>query len=247
MDRLNLPTTRSPLADSPPHSEVSAELGEAIPNPKSDTGYRHPAYARSWTSVGLPRYLPNSDCWVIQRQIPASTSTDVAALWPFLTCRNWHRLEQDLRDLADENISFAFVTDPFGEFDVGRLRECCGNGLVHFKDHFVTDLHRRPEEYRSTHHRRNVIKAMRQVTVEKVDGSNLDPWLETWKELYANLVRRHSIRESARLSAETLIAQFTVPRHRGFRRQIRGGGGGNRGDGVVVHSEQRGPLSPRCV
>lgn len=104
-------------------------------------------------------------------------------------------------ELKAHHVSFVFVTDPFGEFDLDQLSRFCRQRPKRYKDHYVTDLRRDPKDYRSNHHRRNVEKAKRLASIEVCDHSNEADWKEAWSSLYRNLARRHSIEGEADGSA----------------------------------------------
>ena len=61
-----------------------------------------------------------------------------------------------------------------------------------FKQHFVVDLDRGPEEFAHPHHRRNARKALRELRVEECPAPA--DFLDDWVALYEVLVRRHGIR-----------------------------------------------------
>jgi len=173
------------------------------------TGYAHPAYAESLAEFGVPRLLPRSGGWILERRIEGFPDRDAAGCYPLFSCRDWSRLRSDLDDLSGELVSIALVADPFGEYDAARLEDCFGEVVVPFKQHFVVDLSRAPEEFVHAHHRRNARKALRELRVEEC--ANPAEFLDDWVALYGVLVERHGIAGVAAFSRESFAGQLAVP------------------------------------
>jgi hypothetical protein len=152
--------------------------------------------------------------------------------YPIFSCLDWSGLPPDLEDLADL-VSFTAVTDPFGNYDRGLLERCFPDVMVPFKQHYVTDLSIAPERFVAPHHRRNVDRALRKVTVARCE----DPprYGREWTELYAHLIRRHSIRGIAAFSEAALRSQLEVPGVRLFRAEA-----GGEAAGMVLWMVQNG-------
>ncbi|PYS84869.1 MAG: hypothetical protein DMF67_03065 [Acidobacteria bacterium] len=81
--------------------------------------------------------------------------------------------------------------------------------VVPFKQHFVVDLSRAPEEFVHAHHRRNARKALRELRVEEC--ANPAEFLDDWVALYGVLVERHGIAGVAAFSRESFAGQLAVP------------------------------------
>lgn len=106
-------------------------------------------------------------------------------------------------------VSVCLVTDPFGEFEPEDLAACFRAICRPFKSHAVVDLQKDPRSFVSSHHRRNVKKALRSVDVEVCERP-VDH-LEEWCRLYQNLLARHHIRGMATFSREVFRDQLQVP------------------------------------
>ncbi|HZT60168.1 MAG TPA: GNAT family N-acetyltransferase [Pyrinomonadaceae bacterium] len=179
------------------------------------SGYLHPAYAESLSDLGSPRQLPRCRGWLLQRRIPGTAFQDAMGCYPIFSCADWRGLRDDLDELGGELLSVATVTDPFGEYDAGYLKECFGDVVIPFKEHFVTDLSRAPGAYVHAHHRRNAQKALREVGVERCE--NPSEFLDDWTSLYGTLAERHGIKGMTAFSRESFAKQLAVPGLVAFR------------------------------
>jgi len=171
-------------------------------------GYAHPAYARSLRGFGDPLHLPRSEGWLLKRAIEGFDASDAMGCYPLFSCQDWQSLPDDLEELREGLVSVVLVTDPFlgvdpassaGRFDV----------LAPFKEHMVVDLGRAPDTFVSSHHRRNIRKAARNVEVEVCEAPSSRG--DEWVVLYQRLIARHGIRGIARFSPESLREQLRVP------------------------------------
>jgi hypothetical protein len=168
-------------------------------------GYCNPSYARSLAEFGIPRELPCSGAWVLDRTIPGTIYRDAMGCYPLFCCRDWTVLESDLESMSPL-VSIAVVPDPFGNFDHSRL-EGCFDRVIPFKDHHVVDF-RKPLEC-SKHHRYYTRAALRHAKIDVYPRP--EEFLETWLELYGNLIRRHSLTGIKAFSAQTFKRQLAVP------------------------------------
>lgn len=173
------------------------------------SGYLHRLYAESLAGFGVPRELPASRGWILERTVPGFDYHDAMGCYPLFACQDWSRLHADLASIGDTLVSLAVVTDPFGEYDAARLRECFPDVALPFKEHFVVDLSRQPNTFVHSHHRRNARKALRDMRVEQCD--NPIDFLEDWNDLYAMLLARHNITGIAVFSRESFAKQLRVP------------------------------------
>jgi hypothetical protein len=173
------------------------------------TGYMHPAYAASLAEFGTPRRLPRSGGWILERAIEGHAARDASGCYPLFSCPDWARLREDLADVGDGLVSLALVADPFGDYDEAYLKECFREVAVPFKQHFVVDLSRPPEEFVSPHHRRNARRAAAEVGVEEC--ARPADYLDEWHALYAVLAARHAIGGVAAFSKESFAKQLEVP------------------------------------
>lgn len=182
------------------------------------TGYMHRAYAESLSEFGAPRPLAQSGGWVLDRGIEGSPHADAMGCYPMFSCPDWSRLRADLDDLgrgANAPVSLALVADPFGDHDEAYLKECFGDVVAPFKQHFVADLGREPAEFVHAHHRRNARRAAREVEVEAC--ARAADFLGDWCALYRVLVARHEVRGIAAFSEQSFARQLGVPGARALR------------------------------
>lgn len=171
-----------------------------------ESGYLHANYARSFATLGTPYYLPEAQSWILKRPIPGSRHWDAMGCYPFFTCRNWSKVEQDLTPLQQDIVSLTLVTDPLGDCTLTDLRPAFPDLLQPYKEHFIIDL-KRPQTI-SAHHRRNVRQALTQVTVEQCSP---DTAFGTWVKLYDYLIQRHQITGLAAFSRASFAMQWQVP------------------------------------
>lgn len=172
------------------------------------TGYLHPLYAKSLSNYGTPYFLPNCQGFIVKRPITEDGTVlgiDAMGCYPLFTCVDWSRLSLDLNAIDRDLISLVVVTDPFGDYTEGELRNCFPDHMRLYKPHFVIDLSQAPKTFISSHHSRNIAKASAKVGVEHCEQPI--QYLTAWMNLYNKLVARHSI---------TGIAQFTSA----FARQL---------------------------
>jgi hypothetical protein len=180
-------------------------------------GYAHPSYAAAFCEFGTPRFLSECRGWILERTVGEGPQRDAMGGYPLFTCDDWSRLPRDLAEI-DDLVSLSLVTDPFAQYDSQSLAACFPDLAVPFKSHFVTDLSVPFDAATDAHHRRNVRKALKRVTVDLV----LDPTsiLDEWLALYAVLVDRHAIHDMRAFSRSSFAAQFSVPGLVAFRAKI---------------------------
>ncbi len=173
-----------------------------------ESGYRHSLYAASFEEFGVPLHLPGSDGWLLERSIPGSNRTDAMGCYPLFSCRDWHALRADLRELEGKLVSVSLVSDPFAPVDQGSLASAF-KFVIPFKRHFVTDLSIAREQAVSKHHRQCARKAIKQVEVSVWE--NPAEFVDTWSHLYGVLSRKHSIKGMRRFSRNSFEKQLRVP------------------------------------
>ena len=173
------------------------------------TGYLHPLYAESLADFGVPRALPNSGGWILDRQIPGVPERDAIGCYPLFACKDWQRLEADLDALENKLVSISLVPDPFGDYDLEELKTTFKDIAIPFKKHFVVDLSEPRESIVSKHHAYYARRALRQTGVE-VSSSPVE-FLDDWAALYARLSERHHITGIRRFSRAAFAIQLTVP------------------------------------
>jgi hypothetical protein len=178
-------------------------------NYSNPTGYGHRAYVDSFATLGSPVKLRASGGWLLKRAIPASTYCDGMSCYPIFSCADWSALADDLRGLSQSVVSVTLVTDPFGNYDPASLKECFGDLVIAFKNHFVTDLTCAPVSFISSHHRRNAQNALKKLEIEQC----IQPLsvLDDWIGLYGTLIQRHQVKGIAVFSRASFEQQFKVP------------------------------------
>jgi hypothetical protein len=125
-------------------------------------------------------------------------------LYLFMCCKHWGGLKDDIPRLRHDLISLVAVTSPFhgptmddlDVFDFSRP----------YKEHYFIDLE---NVSISTHHRRNVDKALEQ-TETSVSRMPV-VWGDEWVALYDNLITRHGIQGLTKFSHKSLMRQLAVP------------------------------------
>lgn len=172
------------------------------------TGYAHPAYAESLSQFGVPRLLPESGGYVLERPIPGTQHRDAMGSYPLFVCRDWDRLHEDLENIGEDLVCLSLVGDPFGDYDTRYLRRYF-DVVLPFKEHFVTNLSIPTDAIPSKHHRYYAKKALEKVRVEKCE----DParFLHEWTGLYANLARRHELTGIRAFSWDVFSRQLNTP------------------------------------
>jgi Acetyltransferase (GNAT) domain len=171
-------------------------------------GYRHPAYATSFADIATAREMPCCGGWILERTIPGTDLLDGMGCYPIFACRDWDGLPRDLPPLADRLVSLTLVTDPFGAFTEGTLRDSF-DVILPYKQHYVTDLDLPVSRLTSVRHRRNTARALRGVRVETCPEP-LD-MLPEWIALYDYLVARHGITGIRAFSRAAFAVQLAVP------------------------------------
>lgn len=186
----------------------------------SNSGYLHPLYAQSLIEFGEPIELPASKGWILKRPIPETPHFDGMGCYPIFACQNWQSLGKDLSCVGNQLVSLSLVTDPFGGYNQQELSQYFKDIARPYKEHFVVDLRRRPEEFVAVHHQRNSHKALRTVTVEIC--TEPVQFLDEWVSLYGNLIERHGINGIARFSREAFAKQLSIPGIIAFRALLDG-------------------------
>ena len=171
-------------------------------------GYINQIYVDSLLALGTPRQLHGSGAWLLERPVGRHGATDAVASYPLMVCRDWAALEDDLAGV-EGLVSFAAVTDPFGDYSREQLQQCFPDVLTPYKKHFVTDLDLPLDRTVSAHHRRNVRFALAHVEIELVQRPQ--DFAADWVKLYANLTHRHHITGMSAFSEQTLVSQLDVP------------------------------------
>lgn len=169
----------------------------------------HPRYARSHEEFGTPRELPRCRGWILERRIPGFSDIDAMGCYPLFACRDWSQLHLDIEDLGNELVSLALVTDPFGDYDEPYLRRCFPDVVIPFKEHYVVDLEKPRNKVVSKHHRYEVRKALRQVSVHV--HPNPPEFLDVWMDLHRRLIAQHNIKGIVAFSRSAFAEQLSTP------------------------------------
>jgi hypothetical protein len=190
-------------------------------------GYLSPAYAAAVSSAGVPRPLPRSGGWIIERTVAvagtgAAAPCDAMGSYPLFCCARWRELAADLDALDRPLVSLVVVTDPFGDYTAAELGASFPDRVARYKDHFVADLSRPLESFVSDHHRRYARAAARDVEVERC--ATPADFVDDWTALYGVLIRRHGITGIAAFSRAAFAAQLAVPGVALYRAVARDGG-----------------------
>jgi len=96
-------------------------------------------YAALLVEFAIPLELRESGGWIFEREIPEWPYRDAMGCYPLLSCKDWSRLEQDIKNLEGKLISLALMTALFGDFEYSELTNII-NVCFSFKDHFVLAL-----------------------------------------------------------------------------------------------------------
>ena len=149
--------------------------------------YSDAGYAESLSEFGVPRRLPRSGGWLLERPVPDGSARDLVGPYPLFSCADWSGLAADLDELEGTAVSVVVVADPLSGVGEPELRRAFPDHLAPFKRHHLRDLDR-PDKP-PAHHRRHIRRASEAVEVE-VCAEPLR-YLDDWVELYAGLVERH--------------------------------------------------------
>jgi hypothetical protein len=178
------------------------------------TGYLHHQYAASLAEWGDPVHLSSSRGWLLSRCIPETGFRDLMGCYPVFCCEDFTRLHEDIAQLSGTHVSLALVADLSGGYDEPLLRKTFDR-LVAFKSHFFAELNRPWEQIASKHHRYYARKSLAKLVVEPV--LDLPGFLDTWCDLYGNLVRRHGLRGIKAFSRNSFALQLGIPGLVGLR------------------------------
>ncbi|WP_428305367.1 GNAT family N-acetyltransferase [Lacipirellula sp.] len=178
-------------------------------------GYASRAYAESLSEFGEVVELPRSGGFFLGQAIPGAAGQDAVGPYPLLACRDWNELDNDLAALADRFVCVYGVTDSFAEASPELLAATFPDVCYAYKQHFATDLSRPLDAIVDSHHRRNIRKGLKNVTVQNVSPEDAAA-LQAWQGLYDCLIERHGIQGIARFSAESFAKQFAVPGFQAF-------------------------------
>lgn len=178
------------------------------------TGYKHSSYAYALAEFGKPRFLPECQGWILEKEIPGLPYLDAVGCYPLFACWDWSDLQSDLDALQKEIVALSLITDPFGNYTVIDLKRSF-ELVFPFKDHYIIDLNHPLYSHISQHHRRNTRKALARVQVERCETP--ETFLDDWIALYDTLIERHSITGVQAFSYKSFAQQLCVPGTVAFR------------------------------
>lgn len=178
--------------------------------------YTHPHYVSSLRGQGVPRQLPRSGAWILERPIPGSAHVDAVSAYPMLACRDWRELPADLDELGEAIVSLSAVTDPLGEYDLGLLHETFDR-VAPYALHYVVELHLPLNTIVPDAQRESARRALTELTVERVvdPGSTASEWQRSGMALRADQGGAPPLGDAPSLPAEwdadALRAQLDLP------------------------------------
>lgn len=174
-------------------------------------GYSTEDYARTCSHLGEPVRMTGSDAWLLRRNIPGSELTDLVGPYPIFCSSKLGELRVDLERLESDDVSLTCVLDPLEtSAGIGLATEVFPDLLVPFKRHFFVDLRSDFAAARSSHHRRSVSRASRNVEV----NAATDPGehVQEWAELYDSLRQDKRFQGGpSDFSESALEAQLELP------------------------------------
>ena len=182
--------------------------------------YLDQAYAAAMAGAGQAIALGACGGGLILRQVPGTDLRDAQAPYPFLVCRDWSQLAQDLDALPPDLVSVTAITDPFAQTTPEDLSRAFPHMVRPYKAHFVIDLTRPLESFADPHHLGCAGRALRRLEVGVVADPSVI--LPEWLRLYANLVARHGIRGPARMTEAAFHHLLQVSHLTVFRAQWKG-------------------------
>lgn len=171
-------------------------------------GYLAPSYGQSFAEFGDILTLERSGMQLIRRPLPHDMY-DLIGLYPYVMCRDWSALGNDLQDLHGKGaVSVVFVGDPFEASAVAAATQ--GWALSRpFKTHFTVDLRENWRRARSKEVRRLSRIALETQRITSVDAGATEA--DALWALYQNTIERHKVTGIQRLSLKCLTAQLLVP------------------------------------
>ena len=174
----------------------------------SAPGYLSARYAQALREFGVPQRLPLCGGWLLEREIAGARAHDAMGCYPLFFCRDWRLLAADLDELKEQLVSVALVADPFGEYDAALLQTAFDFARP-FKQHFIADLRRDPEEFISRNHRYKALRSLRDARVERCDEPSR--YVDEWSGFYDTLIARHKLGGIKAFSLQSFRSQLALP------------------------------------
>jgi hypothetical protein len=167
--------------------------------------YASAAYAEVFREVAQPLWVPAWGAHVLTREVPGGGGRDAMGVYPLTPFGPGADLAAGLDALKAEGlVSIGLVPDPATAPPIAELQAAFGL-CAPFKTHLLVDYAR--EVRFSKHHRYEVKKALREVSVEVV---SLADHLDAWRGLYAELTERHEIGGMTAFSADAFERMAAV-------------------------------------
>lgn len=182
-------------------------------------GYLDPLYARSFSEIGEPIFLPVSRGWLIKRQIPGTNYFDAMGPYPLFFCENWNALSEDLNNLKSDLVSISLVIGPLMQFPIEIYKDCF-DSFYAYKDHYLLDLSLPLGTVVSSNRRKDARRALQKLTVDIKIAPDIDH--QEWFLLYQNLAKRHAIKGIRAFSELCFIDQLAIPGMHFFRASYAG-------------------------
>lgn len=183
------------------------QRGAMASTQKTGRAYSHPGYAQSLSEFGVPRALPRSGGWVLERAISGTSARDLMGPYPLFACADWSGLPEDVDELGDDMVSLVLVADPLADVEASQLRRAFPDVVRPLQGHFICDLD--VPNHATAHHRRNVRRAARAVDVETCAEPR--ERLDEWVRLYDELVARHGMAGISAFSRASFRRQLALP------------------------------------
>lgn len=151
--------------------------------------------------------LPLWGGYVMRRVMPDGDGMDAASAYPMGGFAPLSDVAEGLDRLRAEGaVSLSLVADPLNTPDPAVLGAVADHHR-RLKTHYVIDMEAGPFAP-NKHHRAEIRRAQRRVTVDRLSLSEV---MDDWRRLYGNLIDRHDIRESARLTDKHFAALAADP------------------------------------
>jgi hypothetical protein len=175
---------------------------------KNTMGYADPQYARSLNEFGEPRELPHCGGWILVRDIPGTPYRDAMGCYPLFSCRDWTKLQEDIKQVAPDLVSLSLVTDPFGPIGADYLQDHF-DLVKPFKTHYVVDVGQPLKSFVGKVHRKNAYRAIEVMDIEVCFQPFI--YINEWVELYDTLIRRHDLKGIHAFSPQSFKSQLEIP------------------------------------
>jgi len=184
-------------------------------------GYSSQGYAASLGHIGEAMELPDSGVWLLRRAISGSDLVDACGCYPLMSCTRGTELIDDFDSMQGSVVSVTAVLDPLATPGRDECERAFCDLYRPFKRHYLVDLSIDQHGQRSTHHRRSVRRALRDVVVEHAEDPRV--YASEWAGLYRNLIRDYAFEgDPAAFTEEGLAQQLALDGAHYYRALIDG-------------------------